>query len=74
MSTNTVPAASPEILGRITQYLAGGQLEVLVQDTYDFPPGRGRQQWCGRRRFGLHRFIDVKGSSGSWRAPQTCPP
>jgi hypothetical protein len=28
MSTNTVPAASPEILGRIAQHLADGTLEV----------------------------------------------
>jgi len=34
MSTDTVPAASPEILGRIAQHLADGTLEVPVQDTY----------------------------------------
>ncbi len=38
MSTNTVPAASPEILGRIAQHLADGTLEVPVQDTHDFAP------------------------------------
>ena len=118
MSTNTIPATSPQILGRIAQHLADGTLEVPVQHTYDFAPAPeatqalaathtrassrcaspdpqrlrhqrrepdvrerhadlpdglteasgasfGSQQWCGRRRTGLHRFIDVKGSSGS---------
>ena len=44
MSTNTVPAASPEILGRIAQHLADGTLEVPVQHTYDFAPAREAMQ------------------------------
>jgi NADPH:quinone reductase-like Zn-dependent oxidoreductase len=35
---HAVPAASPQILGRIAQHLADGTLEVPAQDTYDFAP------------------------------------